>query len=130
MRRSRDDERRTAGEWLAPIWREHRWAARRLSKHPAFTAVVILTLGLAIGGNAAIYSVVSSVLLKPLPYPDPDSLVRVFAQHPRFVDMPLPPADFHALREQTETFSGIPLSIAKATSSGDRPARRISKACS
>ena len=107
MRLSGDDERRSAGEWLAQIWREHRWAARRLSKHPAFTAVVILTLGLAIGGNAAIYSVVSSVLLKPLPYPDPDSLVRVFAQHPRFVDMPLPPADFHALREQTETFSGI-----------------------
>ena len=107
MRLSGDDERRSAGEWLAQIWREHRWAARRLSKHPAFTAVVILTLGLAIGGNAAIYSVVSSVLLKPLPYPDPDSLVRVFAQHPRFVDMPLPPADFHALREQTEAFSGI-----------------------
>ena len=107
MRLSGDDERRSAGEWLAQIWREHRWAARRLSKHPAFTAVVILTLGLAIGGNAAIYSVVSSVLLKPLPYPDPDSLVRVFAQHPRFVDMPLPPADFHALREQTEAFSGV-----------------------
>ena len=88
------------------------------SKHPAFTAVVILTLGLAIGGNAAIYSVVSSVLLKPLPYPDPDSLVRVFAQHPRFVDMPLPPADFHALREQTEAFSGIAAFFAKATSSG------------
>ena len=107
MRLSGDDERRSAGEWLAQIWREHRWAARRLSKHPAFTSVVILTLGLAIGGNAAIYSVVSSVLLKPLPYPDPDALVRVFAQHPRFVDMPLPPADFHPLREQTEAFSGI-----------------------
>jgi hypothetical protein len=60
MRLSGEDGRPSAGEWLAPIWREHRWAARRLSKHPAFTAVVILTLGLAIGGNAAIYSVARS----------------------------------------------------------------------
>ena len=75
-------------EWFVQLWRDHVWAARRLAKHRAFTIVVTLTLGLAIGGNAAIYSVVSSVLLKPLPYPDPDRLVQVFAQHPRFADLP------------------------------------------
>jgi predicted permease len=93
-------------EWLNQIWRDHVLAARRLSKHLAFTAVVAVTLGLAIGGNAAIYSVVSGVLLKPLPYPDPDALVRVFAQHPRFADVPLTPADFQALREGTKVFAG------------------------
>jgi hypothetical protein len=69
---------RHAREWVPQIWRDH----------------VVLTLGLAIGGNAAIYSVVSSVLRKPLPYPEPDELVRVYAQHPRFANMPLSPADF------------------------------------
>lgn len=88
------------------LWHEHVQAGRRLSKQPAFTAVVALTLGVAIGGNAAIYSVVSGVLLKPLPYPEPDRLVRVFAQHPRFVEMPVTPADFHAFREQTALFAG------------------------
>jgi predicted permease len=92
---------------LGQIWRDHVVAARRLSKRPFFTGVVALTLGLAIGGNAAIYSVVSGVLLKPLPYPDPDRLVRVFAHHPRFADVPLPPVDFHAFREHERLFAGI-----------------------
>jgi hypothetical protein len=82
-------------------------AGRRLSKNLGFTIVVALTLGLAIGGNAAIYSVVSGVLLKPLPYPEPDRLVRVFAQHPRFATLPLSPSDFHALREDTRVFAGV-----------------------
>ena len=94
-------------EWLALIWRDHVWAARRLSKNLAFTFVVAVTLGLAMGGNAAIYSVVSGVLLKPLPYPDPDRLVRVFAQHPRFANLPLSPADFYALREATPIFTDV-----------------------
>jgi predicted permease len=92
-------------EWFAQLCRDHVWAARRLSKHRAFTIVVALTLGLAIGGNAAIYSVVSSVLLKPLPYPEPDRLVRVFAQHPRFSELPLTPADFYAFRQDTPIFA-------------------------
>ena len=87
------------------IWREHAWAVRRLSKAPGFTAVVVLTLGMAIGGNAAIYSVVSSVLLKPLPYPDPDALVRVFSNHARTPNAGLSPADFHEVR-QSATFAG------------------------
>jgi predicted permease len=93
-------------ESIRQLWHEHVQAARRLAKQPAFTAVVALTLGVAIGGNAAIYSVVSGVLLKPLPYPEPERLVRVFAQHPRFVEMPVTPADFEAFRQQTSIFAG------------------------
>jgi predicted permease len=89
------------------FWRDHVWAVRRLSRQRAFTLVVVLTLGLAIGGNAAIYSVVSAVLLKPLPYPDPEQLVRVYAQHPRSPGAPLTPADFHQLRHDTPTFSNV-----------------------
>lgn len=65
--------RRPAVERVASIWREHVLAARRLAKNTGFTIVLALTLGLAIGGNAAIYSVVSGVLLKPLPYSTPSS---------------------------------------------------------
>src|SRR5687767_6379885 len=94
-------------ERIGSLWREHAFAARRLAKHTGFTVVVALTLGLAIGGNAAIYSVVSSVLLKPLPYPEPGTLVRLFAQHPRFANLPLPPADFHPVREDARVFAGV-----------------------
>jgi predicted permease len=100
-------EREPATEWFAQVWREHAWAARRLWKKPAFTIVVALTIGLAIGGNAAIYSVVSAVLLKPLPYPEPERLVRLFAQHQRTADAPLSPADFQAFREHTKVFAAV-----------------------
>lgn len=103
----RRDREPNAHDWVGQIWRDHVLAARRLSKNLGFTTVVALTLGLAIGGNAAIYSVVSGVLLKPLPYPDPDQLVRVFAQHRRFGDVPLTPADFYAFREDTPIFAGV-----------------------
>jgi predicted permease len=99
--------RRQAVEHIASVWREHALAARRLAKNTGFTIVVALTLGLAIGGNAAIYSVVSGVLLKPLPYPDPEQLVRIFAQHPRFNDVPLTMSDLQAFRRTDHVFQGI-----------------------
>ena len=89
------------------MWRDHLWAARRLAKSRTFTLVVAMTLGLAIGGNTAIYSVVSAVLLEPLPYPHPEQLVRVYSQHPRFADVPLTPADFHQFREDSPIFAGV-----------------------
>ena len=55
-----------------------RYALRRLFRSPGFAAVVILTLGLGIGANSAIFSVVNGVVFRSLPYPDPDRLVRMF----------------------------------------------------
>ena len=67
---------------LEQIWADVRHAVRSLGKNSGFTAVAILTLGLAIGANTAIFSVVDATLLRPLPYPDSDRLVAIRSVSP------------------------------------------------
>ena len=56
-----------------------RHAVRQLGRRPGVTAILVSTLALGIGANAAIFSVVRGVLLKPLPYPDPDRIVTIWS---------------------------------------------------
>jgi predicted permease len=84
-----------------------RYAIRQLRGNPTFTIVILLTLALSIGANSAIFSVIDSVLIKSLPYRQPDKLVRIFftsAAYPRF---PLNPFDFRDLRARNKSFDGM-----------------------
>jgi predicted permease len=66
---------------LGQFWRDVRFGARMLRKNPGFTAVAVLTIALSIGANTAIFSVVSTVLLRPLPYPNHARLLHVKETH-------------------------------------------------
>lgn len=65
--------------WLDQLWQDTRLAFRTMRRDPAFASVAILTLALGIGANTAIFSIVNSVLLRPLPFPNSNQLVMVFA---------------------------------------------------
>jgi predicted permease len=68
--------------WSDDLRRDVRFGLRSLGRSPGFAAVAILCLALGIGANAAIFSVVNAVLLRPLPYPEADHLVRVYESFP------------------------------------------------
>src|SRR2546425_7947431 len=65
------------GARIEQVWMDVRYAARMLRKNPGFTAIVVITLALGIGVNTAIFSLVDGILLRPLPYEQPDRLVRL-----------------------------------------------------
>jgi putative ABC transport system permease protein len=69
--------------WIDDIWRDLRFALRSLAKTPAFASIAILVIAVGIGVNTAVFSVVNTVLLKPLTYPDPQSLVQLMNAGPQ-----------------------------------------------
>jgi putative ABC transport system permease protein len=98
-----------------------------LVKSPAFSLIAILTLGLAIGANSAIFSVVNAVLLRPLPYPKSEQLVRVFGTQPQLALAPSAPANFLEWKTENEVFERIATYVGQGfnLTGSDKPERVI-----
>ena len=86
-----------------------RHAVRLIARRPALSGIIVATLALGIGANTAIFSLVNTVLLRPVPYPDAERLVQVWEQHlPRgFRTLPVRPANFFEWKGRTASFEDI-----------------------
>ncbi len=100
--------------WLEELWHDFRYALRTLRKQPAFTALAALTLALGIGAATAVFSLVNTVLLRALPYRDPQRLVYLWEPNPRYAGVPVEAfapfnADFYDWQKQNHSFSNLAL---------------------
>ena len=88
--------------WIENLWRDFQFALRSLKKTPAFTCIAILVIAVGIGVNTAVFSVINTVLLKPLTYPDPQSMVQLMntSQQGTFPGANIP--KFNVWLQQTE----------------------------
>jgi predicted permease len=94
---------------MGTLLQDFRYGLRVLVKKPTFTIVAVLTLALGVGANTAIFSIVNAVLLRSLPFPDPDRLVRIYFNNPgaglRGVRFSVP--EFDDLRTQADVFEDV-----------------------
>jgi predicted permease len=86
---------------------DFRYTFRTLLKSPLFSIVAIVTLALGIGANTAIFTVVDAVLLRPLPFPHPQELIRIFGTGPQLDKAPISPANFLDWKQQNRAFERI-----------------------
>jgi putative ABC transport system permease protein len=92
---------------MATLWQDLRFAIRMLVKNPGFAVVAILTLALGIGADTAIFSVINSVLLRPLPYSQADRLVYLGETSQQIPEMSIAMANFDDWRGQNSVFENM-----------------------
>ena len=97
--------------FIDTFFQDVRYGVRMLRRNPGFTFVAVLTLTLGIGANTAIFSVVNAVLLRPLPFKEPNRLMMVWERRPTSGDVNLPVAayEFSAWRERAQSFESLAL---------------------
>src|SRR5260370_659539 len=102
---------------MEALLQDVRYGLRMLVKKPTFTIVAVLTLALGVGANTAIFSIVNAVLLRSLPFPDPDRLVRIYFNNPgvglRNVRFSVP--EFDDLITQTNVFEDVSVIVSGPT---------------
>src|SRR5688500_9754265 len=126
------DRRRMARERRAEfgdeLRQDIRFSLRQLRRNLAFTAIALITLALGIGANTAIFSVVRGVLLRDLPYPEPDRILRVFSTF-HGNNSTVSPADFNDWSRQSEAFTGLAAAYESTVNlTGSGSAERFSEA--
>jgi ABC-type antimicrobial peptide transport system permease subunit len=92
---------------MSTIFKDVRYGIRNLARHPGFTAVAVITLALGIGANTAIFSVVNAVLLRPLPFDDPERIVWLWDTQPQLPTAPASLPDFLDWKEQNRSFEYV-----------------------
>jgi len=104
----RETNRELSGlPFVETFFQDLRYTLRALRKNPGFAVVCIMTVALAIGANSAIFSVVNGVLLRPLPYPNHDRLLRIEERHPSWTNVNSTYATFLDLQRTATTVENI-----------------------
>jgi putative ABC transport system permease protein len=93
--------------WLETLWQDLRYGLRQLRRSPGFMAVAVITLALGIGATTAIFTVINSVVLRPLPYPHPERLFLIQSWLPGRDFGPLSAAEYVEYQKQTQAFAHL-----------------------
>jgi predicted permease len=105
------DRRRERDMWWIERWTELRqdlvYAFRQMGKAPVFTLIAVLTLALGIGATTAIFSVLDAVVLRPLPYPEPDRLMRIWESNPQTDQFSVSDPNFLDWRKESRSFADL-----------------------